>query len=73
VNAAGRHRHARPATPALVRFDRSGGLALAFLAFAGLAGPAWALRGHADSVVGAARPMTTAAPDASLPRSASGK
>ena len=52
---ATRHRHAKPAVPTLVRFDRSGRLALALLAFAGLAGPAWALRDHADRVVGAPR------------------
>lgn len=49
---ATRHRHTKPALPMVVRFDRSGRLALALLAFAGLAGPAWALRGHAERVVG---------------------
>ena len=70
---ADRHRHARPTVPALVRFGRSGRLALVFLTFAGLAGPAWALRGHTDRVLGADRQVTTAAPDASPPRFASGQ
>ncbi|MFC3233051.1 hypothetical protein CP967_18070 [Streptomyces nitrosporeus] len=67
-----RSRHRRPATPAhaLVRADRSSRFALTFLALAGLAGPAWALRSQADQLLGSpARRAAVAMPEAfPLPR-----
>ncbi|MFF1507205.1 hypothetical protein [Streptomyces sp. NPDC058326] len=57
-----RHRFPRP-TPR-VRADRSGRIALTFLAFAGLAGPAWTLRTHAGQLLdGTVHRATAAAPD----------
>ncbi|MGW9447660.1 hypothetical protein [Streptomyces sp. NPDC055632] len=67
---SGTHRRqARSATP--VRSDR---FALAFLALAGLVGPAWALRDQAVQLVGdmSHRPVA-AAPDVSLPHLAPGR
>lgn len=66
-----RHRfpHARPR----VRADHSGRIALAFLAFAGLAGPAWTLRNHTGQLLDATvHRAAVAAPDiASAPLSTS--
>ncbi|MET9935793.1 MULTISPECIES: hypothetical protein [unclassified Streptomyces] len=70
---SGTHRRqARSATP--VRHDRSDRFALAFLALAGLVGPAWALRDQAVQLVGDMRHRpAVAAPDVSLPHLASGR
>ncbi|MEU9200849.1 hypothetical protein [Streptomyces sp. NPDC048332] len=47
-----------------VRADRSGRIALTFLAFAGLAGPTWTLRTHAGQLLDATvHRATVAAPD----------
>ncbi|WP_405686549.1 hypothetical protein [Streptomyces sp. NBC_00057] len=63
-----RRRHRRHAAPLLVRSDRSGRLALTFLAVASLVGPAWALREHADPLLdGAGHRPSAVAPDASPP------
>ncbi|QES21288.1 hypothetical protein DEJ46_21055 [Streptomyces venezuelae] len=64
-----RSRHRRPTARALatsrVRADRSSRCALTFLALAGLAGPAWALRSHADQLLASAgHRAAVAVPDA---------
>ncbi|MFE2556740.1 hypothetical protein ACFXGT_12000 [Streptomyces sp. NPDC059352] len=46
-----RSRHRRRPVPVRVRADRSGRYALTFLALAGLAGPAWALRSQTDQLL----------------------
>ncbi|MGW2116329.1 hypothetical protein [Streptomyces zhihengii] len=66
-----RHRFPRP-TPA-VRADRSGRIALTFLTFAGLVGPAWALRTHADQLLDAGHRVAVTAPDAVPPSFATGR
>ncbi|MFJ8298375.1 hypothetical protein ACIQ9R_21145 [Streptomyces sp. NPDC094447] len=67
-----RHRFPRP-TP-FVRADRSGRFALTFLTFAGLVGPAWALRTHADELLDAAgNRLVVTAPDAVPPSLAIGR
>ncbi len=48
-----RPRHRTPRPLPRVRADRSGRIALTFLVFAGLAGPAWSLRTHAGQLLGA--------------------
>ncbi|MFD9603373.1 hypothetical protein [Streptomyces sp. NPDC059970] len=63
-----RRRHPRHAAPIPARSDRGGRLALTFLAVAGLVGPAWALREHADPLLdGADHRSSAVAPDASTP------
>ncbi|WP_158708633.1 hypothetical protein [Streptomyces bikiniensis] len=47
-----------------MRADRSGRIALTFLAFAGMAGPTWTLRTHADQLLDATvHRAAVAAPD----------
>ncbi|MFF9503472.1 hypothetical protein [Streptomyces sp. NPDC014656] len=56
----------RPAP--FVRADRSGRIALTFLAFAGLVGPAWALRTHAGQLLDTGdNRVAVTAPDAVAP------
>ncbi|MEU1861830.1 hypothetical protein [Streptomyces gardneri] len=63
-----RVRHRQPVAPAHIRADRSSRLALTFLAFAGLVGPAWALRTHADQLLNVPdHRAAVAAPDVVLP------
>ncbi|WP_024755965.1 hypothetical protein [Streptomyces exfoliatus] len=63
-----RARHRQPIPPALIRADRSSRFALTFLAFAGLIGPAWALRTHADQLLDATdHRAAVAAPDVVQP------
>lgn len=62
-----RRRHARNDASRTARSDRGGRIALTFLAVAGLAGPAWALREHVGPLLeGAGHRPSAAAPDASL-------
>ncbi|WP_406082415.1 hypothetical protein OG468_35335 [Streptomyces zaomyceticus] len=49
--------------------DRSGRIALAFLAFAGLAGPAWSLRGQVGQLLTAGHRAAVTAPDDIVPPS----
>ncbi len=59
-----RARHRVPCTTPRVRADRSGRIALTFLAFAGMAGPTWTLRTHADQLLDATvHRAAVAAPD----------
>ncbi|WP_457537779.1 hypothetical protein [Streptomyces filamentosus] len=53
-----------------VRGDRSGRYALTFLALAGLAGPAWALRSQTHQLLGAAdhRPAVAVPDEPPIPR-----
>lgn len=63
-----RRLHARNAASRTARSDHGGRIAFTFLAVAGLVGPAWALREHADPLLeGAGHRPTAVAPDASLP------
>ncbi|MFD4373344.1 hypothetical protein [Streptomyces sp. NPDC058486] len=60
-----RSRHRRPTAPVHVRADRSSRYALTFLALAGLAGPAWALRSQTDHLLGSpGHRAAVAVPDA---------
>ncbi len=59
-----RARHRVPHAPRRVRADRSGRIALTFLAFAGLAGPAWTLHSHTGQLLNATvQQAAVAAPD----------
>ncbi|QGV79447.1 hypothetical protein [Streptomyces ficellus] len=61
-----RHRRPYNAGPGRGRSDRSSRLALTFLAFAGLVGPAWSLRVHVDPSLGpTGHPAVMATPDSS--------
>ncbi|MET9917317.1 hypothetical protein ACIQJ4_04315 [Streptomyces filamentosus] len=56
-----------------MRADRSGRIALTFLAFAGLAGPTWTLRSHAAQLLDATvHRATAAAPDIVSPHLSTG-
>ncbi|NML54721.1 hypothetical protein HHL19_19055 [Streptomyces sp. R302] len=68
-----RARHRTPRSTPFVRADRSGRIALTFLAFAGLAGPTWSLRSQAGQLLDATvHRLVVAAPDiASAPLSTS--
>ncbi|CUM36828.1 hypothetical protein BN2537_2621 [Streptomyces venezuelae] len=62
-----RHRGRRPAPR--MGPDRSGRIALAFLAVAGLAGPAWSLRGQVGQLLTAGHRVAVTAPDDIVPPS----
>ncbi|MGW3515897.1 hypothetical protein [Streptomyces hydrogenans] len=67
-----RHRVRRPAP--FLRPDRSCRNALAFLAIAGLAGPAWALRAQTGQLLDATgHRVAVAVPDIGLPPLATGR
>ncbi|MEW1696451.1 hypothetical protein [Streptomyces sp. NPDC091278] len=66
-------RHRFPYPTPFVRADRSGRIALTFLTFAGLVGPAWVLRTHADQLLDTAgHRLVVTAPDAVPPSLATG-
>ncbi|WP_435059980.1 hypothetical protein [Streptomyces sp. bgisy060] len=70
-----RSRHRRRPAPVHVRADRSSRYALTFLALAGLAGPAWALRSQANQLLGSPSHRTAlAVPDVPpLPHATTGR
>ena len=59
MSAAGRHRSNNAGDPD----DRTGALALVFLALVGIAAPAWVLRGQGTDLFAARSPTPVSAPD----------
>ncbi|MFJ6696509.1 hypothetical protein ACIQM4_10600 [Streptomyces sp. NPDC091272] len=71
MNGRHQHRPTRSSAADPTRLDRGSRLALAALALAGPAGPAWVLREQADPLLGAgSHPPAVAEPDDGLPRTA---